>query len=176
MLIYWLKSLTPVLQPMTSKTKTNHPFSRAFEQAASCNLLGILIGSSHCLLLLWLVGVITLAKSESLNVGRDMWISLKLFLETKNNSSEIHISQGPEWAFPSLSPIMALALALGFRQSLKTALTAKWSSFYITNCFISYVWVFSFILKRRSKTELKEVLIHSFDYIILVPEERRPFN
>ena len=57
----WLKSLTPVFQPMT-KPKLITLYARFFPalRASYRLLLGILIGSSRCLLLLGLVGVLTL--------------------------------------------------------------------------------------------------------------------
>ena len=58
----WLKSLAPGFQPMRSETKTNRTlyawFLTRFENV-TCNCEGILIGSSRCSLLSWLVEVMT---------------------------------------------------------------------------------------------------------------------
>ena len=59
----WLKRLAPVFQPVRRKTKTNRTMYAWFFpalRASYMELLGIVIGSSRCLLLLWLVGVIAL--------------------------------------------------------------------------------------------------------------------
>ena len=62
LVIGW-ENIAPVLQPMRSKTKTNHTlwaqFFPRFEQGSG-NSWKFLIGSSRCLPLLWLVGLITL--------------------------------------------------------------------------------------------------------------------
>ena len=46
---------------------------------------------------------ITLADTHRLKCADLSGIRLPLITISKNNFSEIHISQGPEWAFPSLS-------------------------------------------------------------------------
>ena len=58
----WLKRLALVFQPMKKKPKQISPCTRDFRAfwASYRQLLGIVIGSSCCLLLLWLVGVIAL--------------------------------------------------------------------------------------------------------------------
>ena len=56
----WLKNPTLVSQPMRNKTKTNRILYAIFSLALSkLQVLVILIGSSRCLLLFWLLGVIT---------------------------------------------------------------------------------------------------------------------
>ena len=60
----WLKRLAPVFQPMRRKTKTNRTMHAWFfprSERVTGKLLGIVIGSSRCLHLLWLIVVIALA-------------------------------------------------------------------------------------------------------------------
>ena len=57
----WLNRLAPIFQPLRGKTKTIAPYTRDFSRVLSKlqSIARISIGSSHCLLQLWLVGVIT---------------------------------------------------------------------------------------------------------------------
>ena len=76
----WLKNREPFFQPMKSKPKLIAPSTRDFSRALSDYVyLGIKIGPSRCLLLLWLAGVIILILvfRQSFE-NRSMWLSFTL--------------------------------------------------------------------------------------------------
>ena len=75
----WLKRLAPVFQPMRIKTnRTTYAWFFPRFRASYRWLLRIVIGSSRCLLLLWLVGVIALVlvfqqSFENCSIGLRVW-------------------------------------------------------------------------------------------------------
>ena len=68
---------------------------------------------------------ITLVDTYRLKCADLSGIRLSLITISKNNLSAIHISQGPEWAFPSLSYYGSCFIVNSFFQAEKTSTTSQ---------------------------------------------------